>query len=139
MLSAFLASETNVKNDKKNFKLNKVKTLKKDRKGKSLNYNLKVKTPFSFQRLISIFTSLQQYLEIQSFTECINVNERYNDINIICDFNSLVDLNLIKTLKSSDQNFIMSMKIITNFDMKFAIYIADQLGSRLNEFINIGN
>lgn len=127
--------------DTKNYLYTKNKNKKKTKKGVLLKQRLKTKIPFSYQRLIAIYTSFKGYLEFEGLSEKCNKSiysvPRSTEKNIITDVNSIIDLNLIKVMKSAEQMFIMGRKLIINFNAKFASIIAKQLGSRLEEFIDI--
>lgn len=65
-----------------------------------------------------------------------NIHSRYIENNIINDLNSLIDLNLVKSLKTNESGNILTRRLMINFDIKLVIHLTEQLDCKLNEFLD---
>ena len=104
---------------------------------------------FSYHRLMNIFVSVFTYQDKlmlhdicsskKNLTEEKKENlntPKYIENNIIIDLNSLIDLNLLKSLKTNESGNILTRKLMINFDIKLVIYLTEQLDMKLNEFLD---
>ena len=140
MISCFLASETGSKADFKNYRKQK----KGKPKIKTKISNLKGGKNFSYQRLLAIYASINGYFnydEDKKHETGMIISEfhdyRVNYVEVVMDLNSLVEIDLIKLHKSSEQNFILNRKMIINFDSNFITKVAGKVGSKIEELITI--
>lgn len=126
LISAFCASETKPAYDLKYFKAQKKKV---KRKGKAQILR-KLHNTFTYQRLLAIYSSIYGYKHFDVKSDDDSLTKE-----LICDLNSLIELDLIKIYKQSDQVFIMSRKLIINFSLDFISQITERIGMKLNELV----
>jgi hypothetical protein len=139
LIAAFIGSDLHQRFDSVILKNAKRTTTRKIRH-KSRIGKLKRKFEFGFtlNRLIAIYSSLY------------DLNKRYNinilnnslSIELICDINTLINLNLLRYINSSStfsSNINFNRKIIINFNVEFAMETAEDCGLKLSDFINLNN
>ena len=149
VISSYLASENPVRYDIKNFHINRKKLTNRQ---KRMSLKLNKQPYFSYHRLMNIFVSVFTYQDklmlcdicstkinhnsTEEKKENLN-NPKYIENNIITDLNSLIDLNLLKSLKTNESGNILTRKLMINFDIKLVIYLTEQLDMKLNEFLDL--
>lgn len=128
LISSFCASETKPNYDLKYFK-NQKKKAKRKAKAQVLR---KLHNTFSYQRLIAIYSAIYGYKHFD-----LKRDEDLLSNELICDLNSLIELDLIKVYKQSDQVFIMSRKLIINFSLDFINQVTERIDMKLSELVPI--
>lgn len=142
LLACFLASELSPNCDFKNFK--NMKKTKRQKGLKSKKGSFKSINSFTYNRVIGIYNSLYGYFfldkklhELNFIDIDYNISDWILNKDTILDLNSLIDIDLIKILKTNEQSFILSRKMVIKFDIKFISRVMMKLNAKLNEFINI--
>lgn len=132
LLSSFLASETSPNSDMAIFKNLKRTRVHRYKERKGLNLKAKASHSFYLTRLIAIYQSMRSIID--------NKDSSNEDINIelICDIGTLTNLNLIRPVKSNENN-IMGRKYISCIGIDFALKIAEDFGIRLDDFVRYDN